>query len=161
MSIIYEALKKVEQSGVGVKKPVAEVRSKPEKKIINFKAILISCLIAAIGIFLAKSLFEFISRPPAAVKQVVSVVAPVSGAGQKAAPSVSAPQAAAQAQPAFSGSALTLNGVFYSGDEAYALLNNQITRVGDVVDGALVKRISLEGVELEKDGQLIQVPAAK
>jgi len=56
---------------------------------------------------------------------------------------------------------LDLNGVFYSGNEAYALMNNQIIKVGDIIEGAVVKRISLEGVELEKEGQFVQISTSK
>jgi hypothetical protein len=154
MSIIYEALKKVEQSKVA--KPVTEIKPKPGKRGPRFKSILIYFLIAAVGIFLVNFLFKFISKPRAVAKQPVSVAQPA----RKAPPPVSvAPEAVPQSRGISSDLGLNLSGVFYSGDEAYALLNNQITKVNDVVGGAVVKRISLEGVELEKDGQLIVIPS--
>ncbi len=52
---------------------------------------------------------------------------------------------------------LVLNGVFFSEDEGYALINNQIVKVGDVVDGATVKRIDLNEVELETAGSTIKL----
>jgi len=49
----------------------------------------------------------------------------------------------------------TLNGVFFSQDEGYALINNRIVKEGDSVGGATVKSITLDRVELEREGQSI------
>jgi hypothetical protein len=53
--------------------------------------------------------------------------------------------------------AFVLNGVFFSGDEGYALINNQIVKKGDKVKGATVKQITLEEVDLEWEGSLIKL----
>jgi hypothetical protein len=159
MSIIYEALKKVEQSGT--KKPLVEIKPKAEKKDPWIKNIIIYCLIIAVGVFLANALLRFISRPRQIAKPALAP--PLSPVIKRAPPVVpdKEPPFVQQPEIKFSDLGFSLNGVFYSGQEAYALLNNQIIRVGDEVGGAQVKRISLEGVELEKDGQLIVIPAVQ
>jgi len=48
---------------------------------------------------------------------------------------------------------LVLNGLFFSGNEGYAIINNQIVREGDIIDGAQVKHISMSNVELDFQGQ--------
>jgi len=50
---------------------------------------------------------------------------------------------------------LDLNGLFISGEEVYALINNRVLRVGDVIDGATVKRITQDTVELEYADSII------
>lgn len=52
---------------------------------------------------------------------------------------------------------LVLNGVFFSEGQKYALINNQIVKVGDSIIGAKVKRITLEEVELEFEGSIIKL----
>lgn len=44
---------------------------------------------------------------------------------------------------------LVLNGIFFSGKDGYALINNRIVREGDTVGGLTVKKINAEAVELE------------
>ena len=50
---------------------------------------------------------------------------------------------------------LVLNGVFFSENQGYALINNRILKEGDTIDGVIVERISLDGVELKSDGAVI------
>lgn len=51
-----------------------------------------------------------------------------------------------------------LNGLFFSAEDAYALINNQIVKEGESVDGATVKRIDEDGVELEFNGAKVELP---
>jgi type II secretory pathway component PulC len=44
---------------------------------------------------------------------------------------------------------LILNGIFFSKDDSYALINNQILREGESIEGLLVKKISSTEVELQ------------
>lgn len=52
---------------------------------------------------------------------------------------------------------LALNGVFFEQGQSYALINNKIVQVGNVVDGAKVKEIGITGVELEYEGKIIRL----
>jgi len=48
-----------------------------------------------------------------------------------------------------------LNGIFFSDNDGYALINNQIVRENDLVDGAKVKKITANSVELNSQEKLI------
>ena len=52
---------------------------------------------------------------------------------------------------------LILNGVFSSGEESYALINNQIVKLGDKISGAVIKKIAPEEVLLDSDGSEIKL----
>lgn len=56
-----------------------------------------------------------------------------------------------------------LNGIFASDESAsYALINNQIAKVGDRIDGAVVKRINQDSVELESGSKnIVLTPESK
>lgn len=62
--------------------------------------------------------------------------------------------AAAQSQDSF-----TLNGIFLSeGDnKSSAIVNDKVVMEGDTVSGAMVTKISIDGIELEKDGRTIKI----
>jgi hypothetical protein len=53
---------------------------------------------------------------------------------------------------------LTLNGLFFSNNQGYVLINNQILKEGDEINGVIVKRITLDGVELDAQGSIIKLP---
>ena len=48
-----------------------------------------------------------------------------------------------------------LNGIFFSDNDGYALINNQIVRKGDYVDGAQVREITANNVQIDNAGQMI------
>ncbi len=50
-------------------------------------------------------------------------------------------------------SGLTLNGISRKGEDSYALINKQIVRVGDAIEGLTVSRIEPDRVLLSKGGQ--------
>lgn len=56
---------------------------------------------------------------------------------------------------------LVLNGIFSSGDQSYALINNRIVKPGESVAGARVKSISFTTVELEFGSQKITLSNGK
>ena len=47
--------------------------------------------------------------------------------------------------------ALVLNGIFFAKDGCYAIINNQIVKENDVIEGATVTRITVDEVEFEAD----------
>jgi len=48
-----------------------------------------------------------------------------------------------------------LNGIFYSDNDGYALVNNQIIRENDSIDGARVEKITANTVKLNNEGKII------
>ncbi len=61
-------------------------------------------------------------------------------------------------KPAIQFSGFKLSGII-EGPEGYrALVNGHVVRPGDQVDGARIVRITLKGVEIEKDGQTRFLP---
>jgi hypothetical protein len=77
----------------------------------------------------------------------------VSGLAQKIIASSIAPQTA--------GGALNLNGIFYSDEGSYALVNNKIVKEGDVIEGWLVTRIGIGEVELKSNDLTIKLNKIK
>lgn len=146
MSIIYEALKKVGDSG-----SVNPLSGKEKNKKIPVKPYLLCVLVAAFGLFIANLLFSLFTRPPGALQ---SKIAPP----QKELPAASIPAPAnltAQVIEKEISPAWVLNGVFFSQDSGFALINNQIVKEGDAVLGATVVRITRDLVELKfKDSEI-------
>ncbi len=50
-------------------------------------------------------------------------------------------------------SGLKLSGISVKGDDSYALINKQIVRTGDAIEGMIVSRIEADRVMLSKGGQ--------
>jgi hypothetical protein len=137
MSIIYEALKKVENKLelTGKKNIVADVKRIAQKKPYYFYLVAI-----VVGLTLASITYNVIS------KRYLAKVVKISASDQG---------------PAKLGNEITLNGIVFTGDSNYALLNNQIVREGDAVRGIMVKRITSEVVELDKNGVLYRLSNRK
>ena len=137
MSIIYDALRKVENTPEAPKR--ARSKSRPY---------LLSILIACFGFWLGNLILtqpKEITAPP--LKSPPLFYTPSEFPLEPAAPE---PQA--KSVPFF-----TLSGVFASDDQSYALVNNRIVRLGDVIEGAKVKQIDNSGVNLEFEGSEIRL----
>ncbi len=163
MSIIYEALKKAEksiQTGTTSDKPATiSPQQSPEKPRI--KLYILYALVACVGLFVGNAVFGFLSpnqKHPQLARQK-SLPAPVSQATQPL-PSSPAPamEKADVAMPDNPVVGLALNGVFFTEGEGYALINNKIVKIGDEVGGAIIKKIDLDGVELEASGVTTRLP---
>ena len=152
MSIINEALKKTEES---IQKSSIKKTTAPDKKPKS-KPYLFYILIFAACLFLGILVFTIIKR---------NIEATGPSEGLKTTPIEKEPQAA-QILPAAHPSALTeeqakpekkftLNGIFFSDNGGYALVNNQIARENDLVDGAKVEKITANTVELNNEGKII------
>lgn len=162
MSIIYDALKKVERSydaKAGAKKE--EKHPKFVFKKIYFLYLLL------IGISVVAGRFFFTKAPPQHVEPAQVQPVEVQAPPQVQAPApVPAPQEAQAPAPPIDAKkkleeSLVLNGIFFSGDEGCALINNQIVKQGDLIEGATVKQISLNEVELEFEGSTIKLYGKK
>lgn len=164
MSIIYEALKKVEKI-----QNLPDVLAAPPQKVKHskIKAYLLYSFVVVFGILIANIIFGLITKssfvpdikaysavknPPALLKNqepALVKVAPVEQA-PGAIQEVSQPQEKILPQ-------LTLSGLFFSQNQGYVLINNQILKEGDTIAGATVKSILLDGVELESEGRMIKL----
>ena len=170
MSIIYDALKKVEQSA-NAKEITPEVK-KPAK--LKTKIFLLYILVACVGFLISNVIFAYLTQPKKSQEKSAKAL-PVSAAKEEpkiaqipeelppsetplTASSVSlltqSKTAATTSDPQGS---LVLNGVFFSEGEVCALINNKIVRVNDVIEGAVVKRINLDEVDLEAGGSTIKL----
>lgn len=165
MSIIYEALKKVEKSQAAVASIIVDDTTPNAKAKTNpLLCGIFYTFIAVVGFFLANFVFELIAKPPAlssrakpqqtAAKLEASSNLPASPLQQ--APLTNVQRTAVTIKKDLLGE-LVLNGLFFSEDKGYCLINNQILKEGDEIDGAIVKRITLDGAELETKNSIIQL----
>jgi len=162
MSIIYDALKKVEK----INDISSSLKTKGERKP-KLKPYLLYTLVIVLGFFIANIIFNIFAKhlqnnTKVLVRtDVVTKIQPHPELPQDASSSLETKPPLflkTQKQPPPS---LVLNGVFFSGDEGYALINNQVAKVGDIIDGARLLQITLDGVELEAEGVTIKLPTNK
>ena len=164
MSIINEALKK---TGQFIHEN--EAKNNPATKIIpGPRPWLIYILILLAGILLSKFIFDSLSQKLkttslASTKLEINTLAsenqnrkietavPVS---PTASPTPSITPAENNKTPETN---FVLNGIFFSDNDGYALVNNQIIRENDSVDGAKVIEITENTVELDNNGKLINL----
>jgi hypothetical protein len=172
MSIIYEALRKV--SAAQGSQPQAKPKAVSPKKN-RFKNCLLYVLVICFGFFFVNIFFSVLfnhslpnpktktpSPQPPSEKIVLPVSpspAPLPSIGSEQAPvplkeeaRVSLPEPKSSEQED-----LVLSGIFFSGEEGSALINDRIVKVGDVVSGATVKQISFDGVELAVGDRVIKL----
>ena len=164
MSIIYDALKKVEVFGANETKTKIDksVKSKP-------KIYLLYALMVCLGLFVANIFYGWLSpkfslkttdivtkgQPPTDKEQALPAYDQPSSkavASGTSAPMQTKIETQKEPPPVF-----TLNGVFFSGAEGYALINNRIVKQGDKIDGATIVQITLDEVDLESDGSIIKL----
>jgi hypothetical protein len=153
LSIIYDALKKLEKNVAGniaskgnENTPRATGPKKSNKQVLVFILII---LIALSSFKIASNLFGKPKlKPSAMLATVISHVplTPPSSVSSEEEPAVNL------IEPK-----LILSGLYFQGDEGYALINNRIVKVGDIIQGARVKEIGLDKVALEFDGRIISL----
>lgn len=165
MSIINEALKKTEQdlqqSGAKNNYAASAVKTTP-------KPFLIYTLILLLSIFLGKFIFGFLGSKPqnknlSSTKQTLSLQGHSTAAVQQ--PITAEVLPAKQELPAEEKKPaevnFILNGIFVSDNDGYALVNNQIVRENDLVDGAKVVKITANTVELNNNGKLVSLSTGR
>ena len=54
---------------------------------------------------------------------------------------------------------LCLNGLVYSGNDSYCLINGKVVKIGETVSGATLTRVTADEAELDYHGQKIILPA--
>ena len=150
MSIINEALKKTEAS---IQKNSSKENIKPDRKQ-NFKSYFLYILIFIIGLFISNLIFSNIN-PKARIAKIPNpqLILEKTLTVNEILPTV-APVPLTKKQDK-SENDFVLNGIFFSDDDGYALVNNQIIRESDLVDGAKVEKITANTVELNNAGQII------
>ncbi|HTY45602.1 MAG TPA: type II secretion system protein N [Patescibacteria group bacterium] len=154
MSIIYDALRKVE-------KKVVPPHVTAGRKIWLY---MLFASVALCGFFLA-GLISTLSVKALARLKPPKTAAIAAAAHNRAPAAVAAPAAAVVAAPATAPSAarpnLVLNGVFFSDQDGYALINNQIVKEGDTIENAKVTAVVKDGVELEVEGKPLKLTLKK
>jgi hypothetical protein len=157
MSIINEALKKTEER---LQKNAAKgnpLSAKPS----GSKPFLLYIVILLVGLLLGNFIFTLLrhktqgnARAPAAQAQAKQSLAsnPPSPAILPSRP----PEIKTPTEASF-----VLNGIFFSDNDGYALVNNQIVRENDYVDKAKVGLITANSVELDNAGQKITLTRHK
>ena len=147
MSIIYDALKKVEKTTEKNAPAGSEIR-----KFNKPKPVLIYILVILIGLYFGNTIFKKIAKPktkPLATPTLIGI--------QAITPVNKTPAAPVQAEKTSTEPSLVLNGVFFENDKGYALINNQVLKIGDFIQNAKLEEISLEKVVLEFNGRKITI----
>lgn len=161
MSIIYDALKKVQKNITSESIPRLDTALSVKARH-KTNPILILILLVCLVLTLANFSYLFFKHyqniksvkkelPPVELKTIPAPAAKETG--QTPVTNVEQPVAPiAPAEPE-----LALNGVFFEQGDGYALINNKIVQVGDQINHAKVKEITLNGVELEFEGKSIKL----
>ncbi|MDP3042193.1 MAG: hypothetical protein Q8N62_05680 [Candidatus Omnitrophota bacterium] len=155
MSIINEALKKTEeylQKNSAKDNPLPPKPSGP-KPYILYILILLAGL--ALGNFIFNLLSYKIQTTQTSKKNANAVTPATNSPPLPALPS----QPAEETKPVET--SFVLNGIFFSDEDGYALVNNQIVREDDYVDGAKVGLITANTVKLDNAGQTITLTTAR
>lgn len=151
MSIINEALKKTEQQ-LQKNAGSENLALKPKPGI---KPVLLYILILLAGLALGNIIFNLLRykvKPAKPIEKTVSSSQlPVAPVVLPAAPDAVMPQV----MPPAPKQDFVLNGIFFSDSGGYALVNNQIVKQGDSVDGAKVVKITVNSVEINWEGEII------
>jgi len=179
MSIIYEALKKVEKTSSAEQ----QIKGANARHGIKFYFLYTAVLLS--GFFIAAVFFKLITpKGPAVASRLkhasylasagkdeqITQVPPVSDAQKAGKPQAQAPslpfqESVPQPVPVLAPDKLLerpvpnfiLSGVFFSEGGGYALINDRIVKAGDKIEGAVVVRITQNSVELKLNGAVINL----
>lgn len=165
MSIIYDALKKVEGK-IKNYGNAAQEAGKEQKAKAGPKIYLIYLLIIAFGAFSANFIYRLFTPSLKTAPAAKSIKAPETKEPAKEhlpelpQKPIALPEAASIEPPPDSEPlpSLILSGIFFSEDGAYALINNQIVEEGDEVGGLSVIKIGVTEVELQNKEKTLKLP---
>lgn len=157
MSLIHEALEKLDQEGTGSKQPLSSGKAPVGAEKGNYRSrfvfIFLSALVS-VGLF-----YLFLVSPHRIEKsknpslRSSPVVSPAS-LGRK---SFLLSKIEEKNKPWKKPKAFALTGILLSREERTAIVNNQLVRVGDWVSGAKLVRIEQGEVTLDDDGQTVSL----
>jgi len=159
MSIIYDALQKVQKNITQEKSPLQPetLKNSPPAKG-KTRPIFIYVLVVFFGLTLGNFAYNFLNHR---LKKIVPTPSRTSTAIKQTAvtinPKIEEPT---NPSPLTSEPTLVLNGVFFEQGEGYALINNKIVRLGDEIEHAKVKEITIDGVMLDLDGKTIKLTSS-
>ena len=152
MSIINEALKKTEEH---LQKNAAKENSLPAKPS-GSQPILFYVLILLAGLLLGNFMFNLLKHTAGTIKIPKNNPLPVVQITNPPALAVPLPpNPPIEENPHPAKANFVLNGIFFSDNDSYALINNQIVRENDYVDAAKVSSITANTVELDNAGTTI------
>lgn len=169
MSIIYDALKKVEKTNNRESQVISGAnRAKPD-----FRVYLLYLSVLVLGFVLMNLLFKMLTpsqksykeyaKPlPSAVdtqrrNEAVQDTPVVQNSAEDFTPEEPSLPSVDNLGPQAPSAALVLNGIFFSQDAGVALINNQIVKVGDAIGRAIVREITQEGVVLDLEGSAVKL----
>ncbi|MFC1804755.1 hypothetical protein ACFLZ3_02885 [Candidatus Omnitrophota bacterium] len=162
MSIIYDALKKVEKSNtqgdnrpatkphLNQLEPKAKLKIKPQYLLLILVGLIGAVAIVTItgkrlnsaGILQRKQETEI---PPVRKVEVPTVKIEIPAPETSEQGIAQSPQGS----PERFFTIFSLNGIFVSQDDSYALVNNKVVRKGDTVNGATILEIYEDGIDLQ------------
>lgn len=155
MSIINEALKKTEEH---LQKNSAKDSPLPPKPS-GLKPYILYILILLAGLALGNFIFNLLSYKIQTTQTPKKSAFAVTPATDSPIPAVLPSQPPEETKP--TETSFVLNGIFFSDNDGYALVNNQIVRENDYVDGAKVGSITASTVKLDNAGQIIILTTAR
>lgn len=153
MSIIYEALKKLGRHP-SVQSQSGETGQPGLPRKIKIIPVAAYIVLVILGMLVAKKGFDYLFPKPVSTLPIrqthPTVPAPALPPDPVVVPPPPAAEVKAEAVPEPAPEEkYVLNGVFSSGNENYALINNQIVKQGDQLEEAIVEKITLDAVELK------------
>ncbi|MFH0918692.1 MAG: hypothetical protein V1830_06130 [Candidatus Omnitrophota bacterium] len=155
MSIINEALKKTEEH---LQKITAKDNSLSDKPS-GPKSFLLYTLILLVGLLLGNFIFTLLKHKiqtiQTPIKNTNLIIQTTNPPPLPILPS-QLPEEHKPAEASF-----VLNGIFFSDNDGYALINNQIVRENNYVDGAKVGLITANSVKLDNAGQSITLTTTR
>lgn len=171
MSIIYDALKKVQENidtntkiAAPDKKPAPfppKPKPKPKPKLYLLYVLVLSLGLFAVNVFLDSHKTQLQKIKPEIAQAQITSKDPKAPADIQQDTTKTDNQTLPIPAPVKDQEPLILNGIFFSKNEGYALINNQIVKEGDVIDDSTVKKIYSDRVELEKAGFIIMLSTTK
>jgi hypothetical protein len=134
-----------------------EVKTSPRKSAPSLNLVLTYLLFICLGILIAKFAFDKFTPHfmPAAKTPAVAAAAlpkPPVPAVQLPSPIQAVKKSLKKAVEPYE-----LNGIYLSGSDSYALVNNQIVQIGDEINGATVLKIAAEEVQLSHNNKIIHL----
>ncbi|MCX5712712.1 MAG: general secretion pathway protein GspB [Candidatus Omnitrophica bacterium] len=127
---------------------------------MNKRSVLLYVFVLACGIILANVAFSIITRPSPGIRVASVKEKPAASASLRQDMPIAETYVPAVAEESKTPK-LVLSGVFFSQVSSYAIINNQIVKEGDTIEGVVVKRINQDDVLLEASGVPFTLSSSK